>query len=70
MGIETQHALVYISAGLGIAFYYRCKVCQSSIAETTKTFYFSSDHMDNKSVQAFSDGVMDLKYLKNIPKFY
>lgn len=69
MGIETHHALVYISAGLGLAFYYRCKLCQSSITESTETFYFSFDHMDNTSAQAFSDDPMDLKYLKMTPNF-
>lgn len=64
MGIETHHALLYISAGLGLAFYYRCKPCQSSITESTKTFYFSFDHMDDTSIQALSDDAIDLKYLK------
>lgn len=67
MGIETHHALVYISAGLGLTFCYRCKLCQSSITETAKTFYFSFDHTDNKSVRAFSDDAADLKYLKMAP---
>lgn len=67
MGIETHHALVYISAGLGLAFCYRCKLCQSSITETAKAFYFSSDHTDNKSVRAFSDDAADLKHLKMTP---
>lgn len=69
MGIETHHDLVYISAALGLAFYYRCKLCQSSITESTNTSYFNFDHMDNTSVQAFSDDAMDLKYLKITPNF-